>query len=76
MVHGHDDEACVTQGNGRVEVAQERAATSGNALPFSGALNATVIVVGPIDTGLTVAWLGYQMPMTKGLPFGSAANPC
>src|SRR5450755_261115 len=50
--------------------------TIGNALPFTGALNATVIVVGPNDTGLAVAWLGYQMPTTSGLSPGSAATPC
>ncbi len=37
---------------------------------------ATVIVVGPMDTGLARVWVGYQMPITSGLPAGSAATPC
>ena len=49
---------------------------SGNALPFTGALIATLIVVGPIDTGLAMVWLGYQMPITIGLRSWSAALPC
>ena len=48
----------------------------GNALPFTGALIATVIVVGPIEMGLAMVWLGYQIPITIGLPPGSAAVPC
>ncbi|GGE78353.1 hypothetical protein GCM10008020_23860 [Massilia psychrophila] len=50
--------------------------TSGKARPSIGPLNATGIVVGPMVMDFGVAWLGYQMPISSGLPLGSAAIPC
>jgi hypothetical protein len=75
------DETGVGQRDGRVEMTENDPpvpcdiTTSGRAVPCTSPFSATFIVVGSITMGWIVAWLGYQMRTSSGLPSGSAAKP-